>query len=178
MSEPGAIKDITEVKFLILYVLSYCDRPIALSLLSEMLLKDSLVDFFDTTTALSEMLKTGHVKTGTVDSEDSYECTPLGLEAISLFQKTLPYSAREKAIIAAASILKKMKQDSEIVAKFEKLDESRYMVSLFVVEGLKPMFSINLTAPSAEQARIICDNFKNNTAKICSSVIKLLTEET
>ena len=177
MPEPGMLTNITEIKILILYVIAYFDCPVPESALHQMLFEEPLVEFFDMTTALSEMLSSGHITESYEDSERMLSPTPLGIEAVVLFQKHLPYSVREKAVRAASRCLHQMKRDADIIARFDKVDENQYSIMLSYLDNGRPVVGVSLTAPSYEEATKICQRFKDNTAEICSKIIKILTSD-
>jgi hypothetical protein len=177
LREPGMLSDITQVKILLLYVLSYFNAPVSQDSLNETLFSSALVEFFDMTTALSEMEETGHVNCVTNEKGTFYSCTPLGLEAIILFQNHLPYSVREKAVRLASDTWSEMKKDSQVTAKYEKISGDRYGVTLSYHDDGESIISVSIAAPSLDEAKKICARFKENTAQICSAIIKTLTTD-
>ncbi len=100
MVEPGGLRDIFTVKLAILYVLSYWNTSISYTSLSEIILLDGLVDFFDFSSALYELLESCHILSQGKEKEN-YFITEKGSEAIGLFQERIPFSVREKLIKTA-----------------------------------------------------------------------------
>ena len=101
MVEPGGLQDIIFVKFAVLYTASLWGKPIPYRDLTEVLLQDGLVDFFDLSIALDELLQTSHLLLSEQGQKRSYQITPDGETAISLFQNQIPFSVREKITKAA-----------------------------------------------------------------------------
>jgi len=177
MIQPGGVKDITDLKFLILYVLSYCEAPVSYSVLSEIIMADGLADFFGFSEALSQLTQSGHVLSVPVkDGESELSCTNSGYEAISLFQKKLPYSVRRQAVSSARAVLQRQYTDTIVRADYFKQSDTSYPVTLAVREtGSSENLHVTIDAPSEESAKLICDNFKKHTGRIYSAIADLLT---
>lgn len=181
MVEPGGIRDITELKLLVLYVLSYCTNPIPFITLNDILMRDGLVDFFDFTVALDQMVTSGHVQKlppSDPGDGDRYTFTPLGQEAISRFQNHLTYTMRDKSVRSARAVLREKYMDTIMKTDFYRRDDGSYTVTLSLSEpNAIDSMKLDFNVPTIEQARFVCSNFKNNTSEIFAGIVDLLTRD-
>lgn len=175
MVEPGGIQNMDELKLLVLYVLGMCEDPIPRDVLNDILLNDGLVDFFDSTTALDEVVKSHLVQVEKQNGEDCYMVTPAGRETASLLEKNLSYTVREKTAQATHAVLRQRHLNSQVRAEYMRQSDGSYLVDLILMEGDHEMFSLRLTAPNLEQVGTICRNFKQNPTEIFGDIIRVLT---
>jgi len=177
MIQPGRIYDLNDVKFLILYVLDHCKDPISINILSDIMLNDGLVIFFDFSTALQELLATGHLVKTFYHDQEYYTITPLGIETIALFSGHLKYHVRKASIEAAGSALKKMKRSEKISAQWFPMKDGTHMVALSFYDSGTELLSLKLHASSKEQAKQICDNFYQYAERVVPNITQLLLEK-
>lgn len=173
--EPGGISDITVLKFLILYVLHYCEHPVCFGTLSDILLGDGLVDFFDYSTALEQMEQSGHVCKTEQDGEAYFTYTELGYEAVSLFQRRIPTLVRERSIQSARKILSRERTAMDISAQYTLQEDGTCVVRLSAAEQQQPLIAVTLPTINEHQARAICDNFRANASRILPELITSIT---
>lgn len=177
MVELGGVHDMTELKCLVLYVLKMCGEPVPFETINDILLNDGLVDFFEFATVLSQLEESGHVERKMMEEEECYTYTPLGSEAISMFQSDISYVVREKVTKAAKEVLRQRKLNQQVKATYQKLPDGGYQLTLTLKEQEKELFSLTMEAPTLSQVNTICRNFKQNPAHIYHSIIQTLTEK-
>lgn len=175
MVEPGGIHDMDELKLLVLYVLCMCEQPVPRDVLNDILLNDGLVDFFDSTTALDEVVQSKLVYIQHIGGEDCYAVTPAGRETATLLEKNLSYTVREKTAHAAHAVLRQWRLNSQVRAEYVRQHDGSYLVELILMEGAHEMFSLRLTAPNLDQVNTICRNFKQQPTEVFGDIIRVLT---
>ncbi len=177
MVGPGGIFDITTLKFLLLYVLHFCKRPVTFSILNDIVMRDGLVDFFEFTSALSQMVDSGHVeKTQQGDKEARYTYTPLGEEAIALFQQRLPNHIRQKSIDAAKAVLQEDLTTTRASTELSTAENGDTLLRLSLKEQAGIIFSLECAIPSAGLARQICAQFQQHHQSFFPQLIDLLLQ--
>lgn len=175
MVEPGGIHDMDELKLLVLYVLGMCEDPVPRDVLNDILLNDGLVDFFDSTTALDEVVQSKLVSVVRQNGEDYYAVTPAGRETATLLEKNLPYTVREKTTQATHAVLRQRRLNSQVRAEYMRQHDGSYLVELILMEGDHEMFSLRLTAPNLDQVSTICRHFKQQPTEVFGDIIRVLT---
>lgn len=171
----GTITDPVEAKLLILYILKYCGTRLPLFALNEIVIKENLIEYFVFSNALAELSNSGHIIKSAQDDTEYYTFSLTGDEAISLFQKRIPLSIRERAIKEATVVLSQINRDSKIVAKYQKDDEGVYHTTLAILDDKDKFFSMDIKLPTQVQADIICQKFKNDAPNVLKEILKILT---
>lgn len=171
----GTISDPVEAKLLILYILKYCGAKLPFFALNEIIIKENLIEYFIFSDALAELAKSGHIIKTKNDDADFYTFSQSGDEAISLFQKRIPLSIREKAIKEATLVLSQINRNSKIVAKYQVDDDGNYLTTLCILDDKDKFFSMEIKLPTQLQADIICQKFKGNAADVLKDILKILT---
>jgi len=173
MVEPGGLRDITTVKFAALYALHFWSVPASYGTLSEILLYDELIDFFDFSVALDELQKTNHVKVNIQPNDRLFTLTPLGREAIGLFQDRIPLSVREKIVKTAKRLQKDLDFSFEVNARVET-ENGSFFVFLSMKEKGAEVFSLKIGAASREMAETMAENFRKNPGYAHFEIAKIL----
>lgn len=174
MVEPGGVRDIITLKFLILYVLCYCKKPISQTMLNDILMYDGLVDFFEFATALPELVDTGHVIKTEINGLDYYQNTRLGDEAISLFQNRLKPNVRRKSIKTAQLFLENDRLTNQVKASYKPDPNGGFTVTLSYNEAFGEIFSLSINVATTKQAEAMCRRFQENTSEILEGIMKQL----
>ena len=98
--EPGGLTTDYEIKMLICYVLSELGRPMPISAMIETFVGEGLANYFETASAASGLVKSGHIAIETSeDNERCYHVTELGIGTAHTFEKNIPASVRDLSLI-------------------------------------------------------------------------------
>ena len=89
MDNVGFIREKLDIKLLVLFVLSRLTRPVTILALSDLVLTESSVNYFDFIDALSSLVKSEHVME--LD-EDRYIITSKGTRNLAEFETRIPYN--------------------------------------------------------------------------------------
>ena len=77
-------------------------RPMPISAMIETFVGEGLANYFETASAASGLVKSGHIAIETSeDNERCYHVTELGIGTAHTFEKNIPASVRDKAVSAA-----------------------------------------------------------------------------
>jgi len=177
MQQPGKIYDLTEIKFLILFILDFCKNPVAVPVLNDIAMNDEFVDFFSYSTALSELEESGHMVKTAYNEQDYYTISPLGMETNSLFARRVKYHVRKAAQEAAREALKKTRRSERIRADWFELKNDVFVASLSFSENERPLFSLTLHASTKEQAKQICETFEHSAEDIVREITGILSKK-
>jgi hypothetical protein len=106
-----------------------------------------------------------------------YAATAEGLSVLGLLKADIPVKIRT----AIDTQLKERRADieinQEIVADYIQDSAAEYPVILRIMENRLSIFEMNLTAPSAETADLICSRFREQAADIYAELIQRLTAD-
>lgn len=172
----GFIKEPLEIMELILYILARVDGPITMGELTDLALCDEGVDYFQFADALGRLKTTGHVQT---DGEDKLLITEKGRTNGKTTEEELPYSVRVRCDRNVAAMNKKLQRARQIRTEVSpRPDGSGYTAKLILDDEQGNVMTLEMLAPDAAQAEILCANYKAKPEEFYNAILmKLLGEE-
>jgi len=94
MKRLGFIRDMMDVKVLILFVLSRANYPMTIQEIYELCFQDECLSYFDVCTAIPEMVASGHLSER---EEGRYEITERGRQDGTLTEDSIAFTVRQRA---------------------------------------------------------------------------------
>jgi hypothetical protein len=172
---PDGIKDTNDIKILICYLLKNIDNPLSFENISEILLQDELVNYFEIVKAVDDLLASGHIDLVMQHEQKCYKSTKLGAGTAELFERRLPFSVKEKSVKAAINLLAKIKRESENSVEITENTASGLNVCCKILDMNDALLSINLFVPDKLQAEMVKKHFLANPELVYKGVLSLLT---
>ncbi len=173
MERFGLIHDKLDLKILILYVLSRLPDFIDREELSELVLLDEGVGYFDFTQCLAELQDTEHVERKGSD----FRVTEKGRKNCAAVESSLPYTMRVKVDKAIVPVVRTMNRNSMIRTSHERLPEGGCMVEMSMGDGVGDVISLRLLAAGEEQAEKMEAKFRAEAETFYSRIMEILSEE-
>ncbi len=171
--ENGFIRDILDVKVLVLYVLKLADRPLELQRIYELCYVDNRLTYFDICEVLPQLVASGHAEElpGKL-----FAITEKGLNNIEITANSLAYTLRSKAAKAVAEDLAEAKKGEFISAS---LHENGDLISAAVElkDNFGPLMKLELAAPDKAQARKLSAVLQKNAAYIYKAIMDDIMQE-
>ncbi|MBQ6552667.1 MAG: DUF4364 family protein [Clostridia bacterium] len=167
--EPGGLSNINEVKILICRVLNELDNPIAMSDLTDGMLADGYVNYFDYAIAINDLCENGHVRKETEDGRIVFYLTEDGKNADRLLGANLPLAVCEKvyaAVLAARS-------GGRAICTIEPHELGCFVRMRFILGG-RELFNVKLEAGDEMTAEDMKRNFLKNPHDVYISLVKLI----
>ena len=96
--QPGGLTNDFEVKLLVCYLLDSLKQPLLFEQLGEIFQNTGLVNYFEFVEAVSELERTRQLTSSIQDGQQQLALTESGTVTAQTFYKTIPKSAREKAL--------------------------------------------------------------------------------
>jgi len=168
----GIIYDKTEIKVLILFVMSRLPEPVTMDVLTELTMCDESISYFDVTECIATLVRTKHLHF----ADNKYSLTAKGQRNGEVLVADLPYSVKEKAQEAAAHIHAAQKRDSMIKTQTSINESGGFKVSMSLSDGIGEIISIGLYAATQEQAGVIEKGFRKNAERVYQATVKMITE--
>lgn len=167
--EPGGLTHINEVKILICRVLCELDNPITMSDLTDGMLADGFVNYFDFAVALSDLCENGHVRKEMKDGRSVLYITADGRNADSLLGASLPLSVCESVYAGVLSARSGGRADCTV-----EPTKVGVTVSMRFVYESRELFNVKIEAGDEMTAEDIKRNFLMNPHEVYLSLIKLI----
>ena len=110
---PGGLRDRTEIKLLICYLLKTLKRSLTRSHINEILQEYRIANYFEVNTAISELVTAGQLTSDLTDGDEEISLTSRAKLDVGLLERDLPRSVKEKAIRSALKILQRERIEKE-----------------------------------------------------------------
>ncbi|NLO48161.1 MAG: DUF4364 family protein [Clostridiales bacterium] len=173
MDRFGFIHEKLEIKILILFVLSRLPHPVGLSDLTDMVMCDDGITYFEFIQALSELLETEHVN----EEDDLYTISLKGIKNGSITESSLPYSVRHKAERNIMRLSRILNRSAMIKTDSVPRKEGGYIVHLSLADGIGEMISLSVLAGNEGQAKDMEKHFYKNAEGLYNEIMRLLLDE-
>jgi hypothetical protein len=141
--------------------------------LTDMVMCDDGISYFEFTQSLSELLETEHIE----EKNGLYSISPKGIKNGSITESSLPYSVRLKAERNTMRLSQIISRNAMIKTDSVPRKEGGCTVSLSLADGMGEMISMNILAGNEEQAKIMEKNFQKNAESIFNEIVRLLLDE-
>lgn len=167
--------DAFDIKVIILYILYHAQIPLSAAEITDVILADSLMDFFEAHMYISTLLKENQIYKLTND--DKYSLTESGKDAAELFHKQIPYSIRSKIEDNLKALQNEELMQELIYANFEAVSETDYIVTLSMSENRfeKPLINLSIKVSDHKTANELCKKWRKNYAELYNKIISALS---
>ena len=162
MEGHGFIRDMLDVKLLILFVASKAAYPMSLQKIYELCFQDDRLSYFDLSVAVPQMVDSGHLAE---IEKDRFVITPKGREAEAVTEDGIAYPVMQRAKAAVERFNKEEKIDQFINTEIVPKDGGDYSVML------------ELMAPTQQQARALAKAFRTRADQIYQGILSGLLEK-
>ncbi len=173
--DPDGLKDISDIKCMICYIISSVKEPLTKALINDILQDDySLANYFEVNQALSELIRSGTLITQKQDKEEILLLNKDAVEPTMFLKNSLPKTIRDKAINCAVKLLTRSKIERENKISIEKLDKG-YNITFGLFDMNTEFMKLTLYVSDECQVEAVKENFLSDPSKFYSTVIQALT---
>lgn len=176
--EHGGLTTDYEIRILICWLLHKMKMPVTSSQLSSALLGESLVNYFEVTCALGELLSSGHLTEVKADGQQGYvSVTELGRKTAETFYKSIPRTVREKALDALSQCVLQERFAKENRAEIVETNDG-FRLELSLNDVGNDLMSVSLYAPTREVCEMMKKNFISDPTVLYRAVLSVLMGST
>ncbi len=125
MEERGFIRDMLDVKVLVLYVASRAEYPLSLQKIYELCFQDDKLSYFDVSIAVPQMVGTGHLQEL---EKDRFVITEKGKEACEVTEDSIAYPVMQRAKAAVAAFNAQTRRGNLIGAQIAEQESGSCML--------------------------------------------------
>ena len=166
----GFIQDAFALKLLILYILDRLVEPVELSTLTDLVLIDEGVNYFQFSQALTELQETDHV----VRDGDRYAITEKGRTNSAVCENELPHSIRAKCDKNVGKANARLRRSSQISADIIPRPDGALTVRLSLQDEAGSVLDMDVLALSKKHADRLARNFQGHAEQIYNAVLSAL----
>lgn len=171
--EPGGLTSHSEIKILICYILRYIASPVTTEELVNTLTEKGLANYFELTSAVSELVESGHVS----QAEDSYTLRETGWQIADMLSSDLPLMVRVRAVEAVKDAMELTRKRRQNLVEIVERDNGYDVRCSIVDDAAGPLYSFTIYAPTRKAAQTIRDNFIDKAEQLLRQDLTLLTGE-
>ena len=172
MEKHGFIHNMMDVKVLILYVTARVDCPVTAQTIYELCYQDDGLSYFDVQEALPQMVESGHLRV----EDGAYAITEKGREAGALVEDSLAYPVARRAERAVERFNRDVKRDGKVRAEVLPREGGDFSVLMGLDDDQGALMTLELMAPSRQQARQLARTFHDYAEEIYQAVVNALLE--
>jgi len=165
---------LADKKLIILYLLENMNIPLTKTQITNAVLENNLIDFFTLQQCISELESTDVVRQVNYQKRVCYEITDAGRKTLEVFLHRIPKSTMDIIEQYVSRNKENLKKESQIIAEYQKVNETEYTVNLMVIENNLVLIDLKLSVVSAKQAKQICEKWRNSSEKIYSQLMNSL----
>jgi len=170
----GYIRNTSDMKFLILFILDIFSEPIQGEILLQSVLSDPCADYFTYSDALNGLCSDGFV----TENNECYSISDSGKKNFDALGQVLPYSVRRNAQNAATKAIASAQRQSCIQTSTVKCPgKNLFTTTLSMSDGEENIVSLSLLTVKAEQGAEIERNFSRHAEKIYTKILSAILEE-
>lgn len=172
MERLGFIRDMLDVKLLILFVMARAQYPLDLQKVYELCFQDDCLSYFDVSMALPQMVESGHLEEVT---PGYYVLTAKGREQEAVTYDAIAYPVMQRARVAVEDFNKETKRKN--LVQTEVIDrEKDCLVHMELKDERSSLMTLELAAPNRVQGRKIAKAFEKNAESIFGMVLMELVD--
>ena len=167
----GFIREKIDIKILILYILSRCRFPADSDQLSDMVLCDDGISYFDYAECLDELIESGHVEL----TDGKYVITEKGRSNGVVTESSVPFSVRKKATQQTNQFNSAEARRSKIVTEVTP-NGSGFDLHLSLSDGVVQIMDMRLYADDQKQADMLISGFRRKAESAYNAFIQSLLQ--
>ena len=168
----GFIREKIDIKILILYILSRCRFPADSDQLSEMVMCDDGISYFDYAECLDELIDSGHIEL----SEGKYVITEKGRNNGLVTESSVPFSVRKKATQETNRFNSAEARRSKIVTEVTPAADGGFDLHLSLSDGVAQIMDVRLYADDKKQADMLISGFRRRAEAAYNAFIQTLLQ--
>lgn len=174
MKRLGFIRDMMDVKVLILFVLSRVNYPMTVQEIYELCFQDECLSYFDVCTAIPEMVNSGHIEQ---KEEERYEITERGRQDGALVEESIAFSVRQSAEDAVTRYNRQLRRRSFVKTQLIPRETEDFSVMLSLDDEKGNLMTLELMAPDQRQAVNLAKLFEGKAENIYNLIMAELLDE-
>ena len=174
MEERGFIRDMLDVKVLILFVAATAKYPLTLQKIYELCYQDDRLSYFDVSIAVPQMVESGHLEQL---ADETYVITEKGREQEEVTRDSIAFPVMQRAKAAVERFNKEEKIDQFINTEIVPKDGGDYSVVLELNDETAAIMRLELMAPTQQQARALAKAFRTRADQIYQGILSGLLEK-
>lgn len=133
------------------------------------------MSLFEVQAFVDELQKSKMIEISESENREYILITELGRDAVEMMSGEIAQPLLRKINDSIDERKRFINIKTNIQAEYVKLDDLEYNVQLSITEGAERLMYINLSVLTNKDAKVICDNWKNNARFMYGDLLNVLT---
>ncbi|MCL2828624.1 MAG: DUF4364 family protein [Oscillospiraceae bacterium] len=172
MKRFGFIHDKLDIKILTLFVLNRLGSAVDLDTLTELVLCDDGISYFDFSECVAELQKTDHIRA----ENGLFHITEKGIKNGQITENSIPYTVRRMAEEKAAALSRIQQRNALVKAEVTPRENGGFTVHLSLDDGLGEVLSMELYTATEPHATAMTARFSKQAEEVYGKILALLAE--
>lgn len=164
----------TLYKLIILYMLNRVTFPLSNSQLSEFILEKEYTDYFTLQQTIHELTESKLIRQEAVHKATLYHITEEGRTTLTYFEKKISSAIREDIDTFLSEHKYQLRNERSTPAHYYQTSAGEYAAHCRVLERDSTLVDLTLTVPMEEQAKAICDHWRDKSKELYAALIQSL----
>lgn len=174
--QPGGLTNDFEVKLLVCYLLDSLKQPLLFEQLGEIFQNTGLVNYFEFVEAVSELERTGQLTSSIQDGQQLLALTENGTVTAQTFYKTIPKSAREKALEEAKRLMEIQRCMDKVEITFAPATDG-WTLRVVLRDIGSDLLDMSVFLPTEGECLRVKQQIESDPTSFYSRVLGLLMQE-
>lgn len=167
-------EELAQNKLLLLYIIKLSPNNFSKNEITEFVLDKNYMNYFLIQRYLSELINANFIELIDQDSKEVYKILEKGINALSYFEDRITDGIRNELNAKFNKDIEEKVIQTQVVCDYYPKENNQYVVNLKLVENEETLFSLYLDVGNDKQAKLVCDNWKENPEQIYQKIIKVL----
>ncbi len=172
---PFLLRDKTDIKIFVLYLLDHIDAPLDFVTLNDIVVQDEFVGQFDFIECFFELCETGAIEKTEIGGKDHYSLTPSGKDASAALQSDLLRTIRERALRSAKRFLEYRKSGRKAESEITSLEGGKYRLVCRCSNREGVYMETAVVVDNKHKAELLKLNFDDRSELIYNGIMSLLS---
>lgn len=169
--------ELAENKLLLIYILKQIKLPISNNQLTEIVLKNNLINYFILQEYISELIAAGFINCNDMDGKHRLTVTSSGDKILTMFSNRISDAKKEIIDSYLNSNILSIKKQISLTADYTIDNNNSFKVDLKAIENNITLIHLELNVVSNKQAKDLCSKWKNNSSELYTKIMKVLIED-
>lgn len=166
--------ELAENKLLLLYIIKSIKYPISNTQLTDIVLENSFINYFMLQQYVSELMSSDFLKYEEKDSKEIIVLTTKGDRVLFFFKDRISPNKLKLIDDYLNKKVETIKKELSITSDYTLDDDNSFLVNLKAIENKSTIIDLTLSVPSKEEAKAICNRWKENSSAIYNKIITSL----
>ncbi|MBQ7563100.1 MAG: DUF4364 family protein [Lachnospiraceae bacterium] len=164
----------TSCKLMILYMLDNAGQFMTKASISDFILGQGYVDYFELNLIINEMIDTELIRSQTKRNHINLEITEEGERTLAEFQNRITAESKKRITDYLLEKEYDLRNKTSVQSNYYKNLSDSYTAELFINENNSELVSVKLQLPSEENAIAVCRNWEKKSPEIYKTLMQQL----